>query len=83
MKFINCIRRAFLDISKAFNKVWYKSLIFKLKLNGLTSDLLNIFIDFLKERKQKPVLNGQHYGILYKDNPYPDSELKKKRTPDF
>ena len=83
MKFINCIRCAFLDISKAFNKVWYKSLIFKLKQNGLTSDLLNIFIDFLKERKQKLVLNGQDYGILYKANPYPDSELKKKRTPDF
>ena len=26
----------------------------------MTSDLLNILIDFLKERKQRVVLNGQH-----------------------
>ena len=27
---------------------------------GVTGDLLNILIDFLKERKQRVVLNGQH-----------------------
>ena len=46
----------FLDISKAFDKDWHKGLIFKLKQNGVTGDLLNI----LKERKQRFVLNGQH-----------------------
>ena len=55
------VRGIFLDISKAFDKVWHKGLIFKLKQNGVTGDLLNILIDFLKERKQRVVLNGQHF----------------------
>ena len=54
------VRCIFLDISKASDKVWHKGLIFKLKQNGVTGDLLNILIDFLKERKQRVVLNGQH-----------------------
>ena len=54
------VRGIFLDISKAFDKVWHKGFIFKLKQNGVTGDLLNMLIDFLKERKQRFVLNGQH-----------------------
>ena len=54
------VRGVFLDISKAFDKVWHKALIFKLKQNGVTGDSLNILIDFLKERKQRVVLNSQH-----------------------
>ena len=42
----------FSDTFKAFDKVWHKNLIFKLKQNGVTGELLNILIDFLKERKQ-------------------------------
>ena len=37
----------FLDISKAFNKVWHKGLIYKLKQNGILGNILNIIIDFL------------------------------------
>ena len=54
------VRGIFLDISKAFDKVWHKGLILKLKQNGMTGDLLNILIDFLKEKKQRVVLNVQH-----------------------
>ena len=54
------VRGVFLNISKAFDKVWHKGLTFKLKQNRVTGDLLNILIDFLKERKQRVVLNGQH-----------------------
>ena len=32
----------FLDISKAFGKVWHESLIFKLKQNGISGNLLNL-----------------------------------------
>ena len=32
------VRGIFFHISKAFNKVWYKCLIFKLKQNGVTGD---------------------------------------------
>ena len=53
------IRGVFLDISKAFDKVRHESLAFKLKQNGISGNLLNIFEDFLRNRKQRVVLNGQ------------------------
>ena len=53
------VRSAFLDMSKAFDKVWYKGLIFKLKQNGISGNLLSTLTDFLKLRKQRVVLNGQ------------------------
>ena len=53
------VRDVFLDISKAFDKVWHESLIFKLKQNGISGKLLNLIKDFLKKRKQRVVLNGQ------------------------
>ena len=34
--------------------------MFKLKKNGVTGELSNILIDFLKERKQRIALNGLH-----------------------
>ena len=37
------VRSVFLDISKAFNKVWHEGIIFKLQQNGILDDLLNIF----------------------------------------
>ena len=49
----------FLDICKAFDKVWHKGFIFKLKQNGISDKILNIITDFLSFRKQQVVLNGQ------------------------
>ena len=53
------VRSVFLDISKAFDKVWHEGIIFKLKQNGISDDLLNIVSDFLRNRKQRVTLNGQ------------------------
>ena len=53
------VRAIFLDISKAFHKVWHKGLIFKLKRNGLSDKILNIITDFLTFRKQQVILNGK------------------------
>ena len=53
------VRGVFLDISKAFDKVWHEVLIYKSKQNGIPGELLNILIDFLNNRKQRVVLNGQ------------------------
>ena len=53
------IRGVFLDISKAFDKVWHEGLVFKLKQNGISGDLLNIFEGFLRNRKKRVVFNGQ------------------------
>ena len=53
------MRVVFLDISKAFGKVWYEGLIYKLQQNGIFGELLNILVDFLNNRKQRVELNGQ------------------------
>ena len=53
------MRGVILDISKAFDKVWHKGIIFKLKQNGISGKLLSVLSDFLKDRKQKIILNGQ------------------------
>ena len=53
------VRAVFLDISKAFDKVWHKGLIYKLKQNDISGNILNTIIDFVSFRKQRVVLNGQ------------------------
>ena len=53
------VRGVFWDIFKAFDKVWYKGLICKLKQNGISGNLLDTITDFLNSRKQRVVLNGQ------------------------
>ena len=52
-------RGVFLDISKAFNKVWHDSIIFKLTQNAISGNLLKLLRNFLSERRQHVVLNGQ------------------------
>ena len=52
------VRAVFLDISKAFDKVWHEGLLFKLKQNGVSENLLPFFQDYLFGRKQRVVLNG-------------------------
>ena len=53
------VRSVFLDMSKTFDKEWHKCLIFKLKQNGMSGNLLSTLNDFLRLRKQRVVLNGQ------------------------
>ena len=53
------VRAVFMDISKAFDKVWHNGLIFKLKQNGVSGLLLKLLEDYLTNRKQRVVLNGE------------------------
>ena len=53
------IRGVFLDISKAFDKVWHGEIIYKLRRNGICGNLLQLLIIFLGNRKQRVLLNGQ------------------------
>ena len=46
-------RDTFLDISKAFDKVWHEGLLFKLKQDGISGNLLNVTTNFLYQRKQE------------------------------
>ena len=49
----------FLDVSKAFNKVWHKGLLFKLKFYVVESQLPSLLECYLSKREQRVVLNGQ------------------------
>ena len=49
-----------LDISKAFDKVWHQDFHDKLRQNGISGELLNILTDFLDNRTQRVILNGQY-----------------------
>ena len=57
------VRAVFLDISKAFDKVWHKGLSFKLKQNGISGPLLNVLDNYLSNRKQR-VPQGSVLGPL-------------------
>ena len=52
------VRAVFIDISKAFDEVWYDGLILKLEQNGISGSLLKLFKNNLHNRKQHVVLNG-------------------------
>ena len=54
------VRAVFLDISKAFDKVWHDGLIYKLEQNGVTGSLLKFLQHYLKNRKQRVVLNDSN-----------------------
>ena len=52
------VRAVFLDISKAFDRVWHKSLLFKLKQAGINSTLLQWLSSCLSDRKQRVLILG-------------------------
>ena len=53
------VRAVFLDISKAFDKAWHPGLLFKLKSYGIQGNLLKLLENYLHNRKQRVVLDGQ------------------------
>ena len=59
-------RFEFLDMSKAFERVWYEGLIHKLKTIGVSNNLLTLFQSFLDNRYQRVLLNGRnsHWELI-------------------
>ena len=53
------VRGVFLDISKAFDRVWHKGLLHKLKCMGINENFKKLVESFLSNRYQRVVLNGQ------------------------
>ena len=54
------IRVVFLDISKAFDRVWHGGLCHKLQKCGIRGNLLSWFSDYLSDRAQRVVIKGQY-----------------------
>ena len=52
------VRVVFCDISKAFDRVWHRGLIHKLRDMGCSESLLKWFKSYLSNRRQRVVLNG-------------------------
>ena len=52
-------RGVFLDISKTFDRLWHDGLLFKLKQNGASGNLLGLIKIFLGDRVQRATLNGK------------------------
>ena len=48
----------FCDVSKAFDKVWHKGLLFKLKLTGVNEQIISWIESYLSARQQKVVSEG-------------------------
>jgi hypothetical protein len=53
----------FIDFQKAFDTVSHSILDYKLEAMGITGDLLNWTISYLKNRKQFAVVNGGNSQI--------------------
>ena len=64
------VRGVFLDISKAFDKIWHEGLLLKLNQNGISGNLLKLLRDFLSFRKQRVVSNRfwNLFSIIYSIN---------------
>ena len=56
------IRVVFCDISKAFDRVWHKGLLWKLKSAGIRGPLLLWIENYLKNRRQRVVINNSYSG---------------------
>ena len=56
------VRSVFLDMSKAFDKVWHEGLLFKLKQNRINGKLLNLLKSYLANRNQRVLFNGSESG---------------------
>ena len=52
------VRAVFCDLSKAFDRVWHRGLLYKLESAGISGSLLLWFKDYLNDRKQRVVLPG-------------------------
>eukprot|EP00732_Lithocolla_globosa_P001711 Lithocolla_globosa_v1_NODE_918_length_3082_cov_45.234886.p1 type:complete len:552 gc:universal NODE_918_length_3082_cov_45.234886:2633-978(-) len=56
------VRLVALDISRAFDAVWHKGLLAKLKALGIEGNLLRWITDFLSDRSQCVTINGVTSG---------------------
>ena len=62
----------FLDVSKAFDKVWHEWLIFKIQQMGI---VLNWLENYISERYQKVVLNGVTSNLCFLESGVPQGSI--------
>ena len=65
----------FLDVSKAFDKVWHKGLLFKLRQLGTVGTLYDWIEHHLAGRSQKVVINGISFSLRYLQTGVPQGSI--------
>ena len=65
----------FLDVSKAFDKVWHEGLIFKIQQMGIVDNLLNWLENYISERYQKVVLNRVTSNVCFLESGAPQGSI--------
>ena len=65
----------YLDISKAFDKVWHQGLIYKLKKAGIRGNLLNWLISYLSQRSQRVTIGGAYSDWSYLEAGVPQGSI--------
>ena len=62
------MRGVFLDISKAFDKVWHDGIIFKLEASGVEDEVLSLLKNYLENREQtsewRKIMSGIPQGSV-------------------
>ena len=53
------VRSVYLDISKAFDKVWHEGLLFKLEQNGIEGNLLVLLKNYFSNRKRVVIYGAE------------------------
>ena len=69
------MRTVYLDITKAFDKVWHEGVFFKLSQKEISGNLLKLLTDILKSRKQRVSLNGQTSSCTEVNEGVPQSSI--------
>ena len=59
------VQSVFCDIRKAFDRVWYEGLLNKLKVAGVSGDVLRWFQSYLSGRRQRVVLLASFSEWVY------------------
>lgn len=65
----------FCDVSKAFDRVWHKGLIFKLKQLGVDGDVLKWISNYLNKRQQRVVIKSSMSDFRYTNAGVPQGSV--------
>jgi hypothetical protein len=76
------VRFIFCDISKAFDRVWHRGLLYKLRKYGIKGNLLTWFGSYLSDRKQRVCMNG-YYSTWNSINAGSDAQVLRLFKSEF
>ena len=69
------VRGVILYISKAFDNVRHQGLHYEIRQNGISGKLLNTLTDFLDNRTQRVILNGQYSSWAKVETAFPQGSI--------